>query len=179
MPPRKAPKPSTLSAVLHDKPVERAPLGRDPVLHKAIAAQRTGDIAGALQWAKSALEDGDSAEARLIVAWSKALSGDLTGAISDCRVALSLDETSFGAHHDLAHYLVEVGELDEAFEHLEAAQRHAPHEPSTLLHFNIGRVCTNRGLLRRAAAAFRAALRLDPSFQPAVDGLMEVTEQLN
>jgi Tfp pilus assembly protein PilF len=105
--------------------------------------------------------------------------GKLAEAIDRCRQALALDANNVTVHAELSHYLLENGEVDDAFHHIELAIAPKTVPPSAQLLTDMGRICATRGLLRRASEAFREALRVDPAFRPASQGLISVTEQLN
>jgi len=105
--------------------------------------------------------------------------GKLTEAIDRYRHVLRLDPENAQAHADLAHVLLERGEVDDAFHHIELAIGADILPPSAQILTDLGRISASRGLLRRATEAFREALRLDPAFRPASHGLITVTEQMN
>ena len=58
---------------------------------------------------------------------------------------------------------------------LKARRYEHPH----YTHFNLGRVFAQRGMLLRAAEEFREALKVEPNFRAAAEGLIAITENLN
>jgi len=115
----------------------------------------------------------------IIQAESLAKNGKLAEAIERYKQIVGLAPENAQAHADLAHCLLEHGEVDDAFHHIELAIGADTLPPSAQILTDLGRISASRGLLRRATEAYREALRLDPTFRPASHGLIVVTEQMN
>ncbi len=146
-------------------------------LRDAIAAREAGEIDRALTLAKASLLERATGEAHAIIGWGLAMRGDLESAIKECERGLASDPDCALALSDFAHYLVERGEFESATSFIERAFESGAS--GSRLHYDWGRVSAHRGLLKRAAKAYRDALSVDPSFQPAADGLIAVTQSLN
>ncbi|MCC6810231.1 MAG: tetratricopeptide repeat protein [Deltaproteobacteria bacterium] len=148
-----------------------------PSTREALLAREAGDIDKALALAKSALSEQASGEAHAVIAWALAARGDLDSALVECERALACDPQCALALSDLGHYLIERGDFDNAASYLERAFESGA--TSSRVHYDWGRVSAQRGMLKRAAQAYRDALAVDPSYQLAADGLMQVTQSLN
>lgn len=151
--------------------------GPSPLVKDALLARENGDVERALALARTALQEADSAEARAVVAWTLATKGDLESALLECERAVACDPGSTLALCDFAHYLIERGDFEAAAAYLERAFESGAS--GSREHYDWGRIAAQRGMLKRAAQAYRDALKVDPSFQPAADGLLEVTQTLN
>ncbi len=151
--------------------------GPSPLVKDALSARESGDVERALSLARLALQDAENAEARAVIAWTLAMKGDLESALLECERAIACDPGSTLALCDFAHYLIERGDFDAAAAYLERAFESGAS--GSREHYDWGRIAAQRGMLKRAAQAYRDALKVDPSFQPAADGLLEVTQTLN
>lgn len=156
------------------KPTPRQP---SPLLRDALDARETGDVERALSLARLALSEEPSGEAHAVIAWTLATKGDLESALLECERAVAADPKCVLALSDFAHYLIERGDYDAAAAYLERAFESGA--TNSRAHYDWGRISAHRGMLKRAAQAYRDALKVDPSFQPAADGLLEVTQSLN
>jgi tetratricopeptide (TPR) repeat protein len=146
-------------------------------LRDAMSARQAGEVDRALTLAKASLSEAATGEGHAIIGWALAMRGDLDNAIKECERGLACDPECALALSDFAHYLIERGEFDSATSYLERAFESGASD--SRIHYDWGRVSAQRGLLKRAAKAYRDALSVDPSFQPAADGLIAVTQSLN
>lgn len=100
--------------------------------------------------------------------------GDLPGAESLIRRALSLDPLSARAHMNLGIVLHESGALAPAVQaHLESVRLDPGSAPA---HFNLALVRLALGSLSEAEPGFREAIRLRPDFPEAWVGLADTLE---
>jgi hypothetical protein len=86
------------------------------------------------------------------------------------RQALALDADNSGAANQLAQALRLQNKLDENAAHLAGMLARDPEDAFT--HANAGWAALQRGLHRDAELHFREALRLDPDFEYAREGLL-------
>lgn len=86
------------------------------------------------------------------------------------RQALALDADNSGAANQLAQALRLQNKLAENAEHLAGMLARDPEDAFT--HANAGWAALQRGQLRDAEVHFREALRLDPDFEYAREGLL-------
>ncbi|RMD96719.1 MAG: tetratricopeptide repeat protein, partial [Deltaproteobacteria bacterium] len=100
-------------------------------------------------------------------------------AIEACKTAISLDPECGTAHNDLAAYLIEKGELDEAILHLQralCARRYEAHHDS---RYHLGRVYMRKGMLKRAIVELRKAIEIAPGHRPAQAMIARIERMLN
>jgi protein O-mannosyl-transferase len=98
--------------------------------------------------------------------------GDLTGGLAAFREAVGRQPRDFKMRANLARAFLDSGLLSEAAAEAEQARRLAPDDPAP--DELLGRVAARQGRLDLAATHFRRSLQLDPTFQPAIDGLAAV-----
>lgn len=89
---------------------------------------------------------------------------------ASARQALALDADNSAAANQLAQALRLQNKLGENAAHLAGMLARDPENPFT--HSNAGWAALQRGERREAETHFREALRLDPDFEPARDGLL-------
>ncbi|MFO0846023.1 MAG: tetratricopeptide repeat protein [Gemmataceae bacterium] len=101
--------------------------------------------------------------------WALQDTGDLDGAIVECKEALRIAPTYAHAHVFLGRALLAKGDLDGAIAECKEAIRLAPmYTPS---HLGLGKVLANKGDLDGAIAKYKEAIQLDPSFSYSHNGL--------
>jgi len=76
-------------------------------------------------------------------------------------------------HTNLAICLVNLGQMDQALEQLDAAQKVAPLMPE--IYHNRGAIFERQGHGTEAAEQYRTALRYAPHFKPARESLLRLT----
>ncbi|MEZ5399066.1 MAG: tetratricopeptide repeat protein [Bryobacteraceae bacterium] len=113
---------------------ERSPRARLWVEADRLAEQRAGAsgkqrrrLNELSQRAIDALVETDSGDGRARIARGDSLEG--AAAIAEYRAAAKLDSKSPGAHHRLAHALMDAGDFEAAIEAVRAYQAAAPHWP--------------------------------------------------
>lgn len=107
------------------------------------------------------------------------LQGELEEAIADLRKAIELDEDEPGPRVELAMALLESGEVEQAFEELDAAfdKADAGGLLTAELHSTRGDAHAARGDRLRAREDYRRAIELDDEFFDAHLGLAEIAIQ--
>jgi len=95
--------------------------------------------------------------------------GNLEGAITEFRTALSLKPDDVEAHIGIGATLAIKGDIDGAIAEYRAALRLKPDHVTA--HYNLGLELRNKGDIDGAIAEYRAALRLKPDSAEAHDNL--------
>lgn len=93
------------------------------------------------------------------------------------RKALQIDDSHFGAHHDLGVAFCEEGRLDEAVAHLLAALRINPR--NTLAHYNMAMALQRKGLTSHAFEHLHSARRLCPEDPLIEAGLKHLKTEIH
>jgi Flp pilus assembly protein TadD len=98
--------------------------------------------------------------------------GDLTGALGDYRAAVAANGSNTEARARLAGAAMRLALYDQAREQFDTllALKYRPAR----MHFGLGQVAQAQGDTSRAAAEYRAALRLEPSFAEARTALQQL-----
>lgn len=141
--------------------------------------REAGNVSRALELAQRSLRECETARAHIVVGWGLCASGKLDEAIAQCNKAIELEPEWGDGYNELAQCLLERGDYDGALPYLEKAVKAKYSDTFHHAHFNLARVFMSRGMLLRAAEAFRESLRIDPGFQPSVEGLIRCTESIN
>ncbi len=121
---------------------------------------------------RRALTGMDDALGRYNLGLLLARTNRLDEAIAEYRLALQRDANHTNARINLAAALAQRGDLPGAARELTQVLQHDPE--NALAHTNLGLVLARQGQPARAAAAFEAALRIEPGLTPAADALREL-----
>lgn len=138
-----------------------------PAAHFNLGVTRSalGDVAGAQAALETALHlDPDYDEARYNLAVLQSLRGDTDAAVSAFTGLLEEEPSSARAHHGLGIARRRQGHLDDA---LEALARAVALDSTPSFRVDLGTTLARVGRPEEAAAAFRAALVLDPDYAEA------------
>jgi len=132
----------------------------------AIAYER-GDREGAVDYFTKEL-DNSPGELVLLINRAKILAdlGRNEEAIAGFLAVIEVAPTEGGAYAELVNLYQAIGDDAKAAETLEKME--AVTQPDPGMWFNIGAGYANRELMDKAAEAYRHALKLDPTFAPAV-----------
>jgi tetratricopeptide (TPR) repeat protein len=138
----------------------------------------TGYLAGMLGWHREAIELLEkslaimpTAEAYTYLGWTYSHMGDYKRAIDEAQKAITLDPHFGNPYNDIGVYLIELGKEDEAIPYLETAMRARRYCCYQFPHFNLGRIYLKKKMYEQARQEFKAALKIDPDFLPASEGL--------
>ncbi|MEX1311455.1 MAG: tetratricopeptide repeat protein, partial [Candidatus Sulfomarinibacteraceae bacterium] len=127
---------------------------------------RNGRLAEALEVFSAGLETHPtSVGLRYNSGLTRALLGDVDGAVRDFELVLELDPDHLPARENLAGVLAGAGRFEASVAVFEEAVRRSPDDPE--LRILAGRACLAAGLRQRAAEHVEAAIRLDPSLEAA------------
>jgi tetratricopeptide (TPR) repeat protein len=107
--------------------------------------------------------------------WAYSFQGRIDEAIAQCEIAIKLDPEFGNPYNDIGVYLMQQQKLDDAIPWLEKAKNTKRYEPRHFPYLNLGRVYSAKGMLQKALAEFRSALRLNPN-DSAIAQLIEELE---
>ncbi|MBI3015824.1 MAG: tetratricopeptide repeat protein, partial [Candidatus Tectomicrobia bacterium] len=119
-----------------------------------------------------------TAEAQTFLGWTYGNMGRLEEALEEAKKAIPLDPEFGNPYNDIGVYLIELGRLEEAIPYLEKAMRAKRYCCYHYAHFNRGRIHFMRREYRQAREQFEEALRYEPSYLPARQGLKAIQEVL-
>jgi len=135
----------------------------------AYILQSAGELERAADAYARSLALAPSAEAHTFLGWTWSFLGRYDAAIEACKSAIEVDSTFGNPYNDIGAYLIELGRLDEAIPWLEKAL----HAPRYCCYFyaytNLARVYLQQGLAEKARKALRAALKVNPEYEPAAE----------
>ena len=128
---------------------------------------------------KKSIESFPTAEAHTFLGWTYSMMGRVDDAIEECQRAIEVDPTFGNPYNDIGAYLIQKGQLDNAIPWLERALEAPRYESYCYPHMNLGRVYETKKQWLRAKEEFNKALRENPDYTPAKEGLMRIQSLLN
>jgi Tfp pilus assembly protein PilF len=140
----------------------------------ARAHREAGELELASYLYAHSLEWGETAEARLGLAFSYAYAGHLERAVDECRKAVAADPEDGRSSNDLGVYLMQLGDDDGAVPFLKQAAAAAKNPERHHPHYNLGRIFERRKDYPLALESYLAALLEDPEFDAARKALQRV-----
>lgn len=149
------------------------------LLQQGFVAQRDGDVANAIELYRRSLAAFPTPEAHTCLGSAYSEQGRLDDAILECESAIAIDPEFGTPYNDIGSYLIDKGRHDEALPYLQKALKVRRYEHPHHTHFNIARVFAKRGMMLKAAEEFREALKIEPNFRAAAEGLITITQNLN
>jgi len=149
------------------------------LLQQGFAAQRQGELSHAIALYRRSLAAYPTPEAHTCLGSVYSEQGRFDDAILECESAIAIDPEFGTPYNDIGSYLIEKGRYDEALPYLQKALKVRRYEHPHHTHFNMARVFAQRGMMLKAAEEFREALKIEPNFRAAAEGLMTITEALN
>lgn len=120
-----------------------------------------------------------TAEAHVHLGWTYSCMERYEDAIAECKLAIELDPDYGNAYNDIACYLIELDEAEEAISWLERATLTQGLESPSIALVNLARLYEQQGLWPLAIREYRAALRYNPDYLPAKDSLAELEARAN
>ena len=145
------------------------------LVQEAMNHQMAGEVDEAIGLYKRSISLYPTADAHTYLGWAYSFQGRIDEAIAQCEIAIQLDPEFGNPYNDIGVYLMQQQRLDEAIPWLEKAKHAKRYEPRHFPYLNLGRVYSAKGMLQKALAEFRAALRLNPN-DSAVTQLIEELE---
>jgi Tfp pilus assembly protein PilF len=119
-----------------------------------------------------------TAEAHTFLGWSLSHLGQLEEAITQCEIAIKVDPGFGNPYNDIGVYLIDLGRADEAIPWFDKAIESARYCCYQFPYFNKGRVLLRKGSIEEAKRLFERALKHDPDYVPAREGLRYIAEKL-
>ena len=144
-------------------------------VEQAMNHQMAGELDEAIGLYKRSISLCPTADAHTYLGWAYSFQGRIDEAIAQCEIAIQLDPEFGNPYNDIGVYLMQQQKLDEAIPWLEKAKHAKRYEPRHFPYLNLGRVYSAKGMLQKALAEFRDALRLNPN-DSAVAQLIEELE---
>jgi tetratricopeptide (TPR) repeat protein len=148
------------------------------LLKEAYQYQVGGEYDMAVELYKRSLDLHPTAEAYTFLGWTYRFQGKLDEAIAECKKAIQIDPEFGNPYNDIGAYLIEKGEYDESLPWLERALHSRRYESYHFPHYNLGRAYMAKELYGRAREHFELALKLEPEYAPAKEGLEKVRRKL-
>lgn len=149
------------------------------LLQQGFVAQRDGDVVNAIELYRRSLATYPTPEAHTCLGSAYSEQGRFDDAILECESAIAIDPEFGTPYNDIGSYLIEKGRYDEALPYLQKALKVRRYEHPHHTHFNMARVFAQRGMMLKAAEEFREALKIEPNFRAAAEGLITITQSLN
>jgi tetratricopeptide (TPR) repeat protein len=160
--------PASLAVIAAEEPKEK----------QAEELYHTGYLAGMLGWHQEAIQLLEkslaimpTAEAYTYLGWTYSHMGDYRRAIEEAQKAIALDPNFGNPYNDIGVYLIEQGKEDEAIPYFEKAIHTKRYCCYQFPHFNLGRIYLKKKMYDQAREKFKAALKIDPDYLPAHEGL--------
>jgi len=141
--------------------------------------QMNGNLDAAVEHYRRSIELYPTAEAHTFLGWVYSFQGKIDKAIQECEIAIQVDPDFGNPYNDIAVYLMEKGEYDEAIPWLTKAMEAKRYEPRHYPHINLSRVYAKMGKTHEAIAEVRKALKIEPDHQGARRELHRLIGMLN
>jgi tetratricopeptide (TPR) repeat protein len=145
------------------------------LVEEAMNHQMAGELDEAIGLYKRSISLYPTADAHTYLGWAYSFQGRIDEAIAQCEIAIKLDPEFGNPYNDIGVYLMQQQKLDDAIPWLEKAKNTKRYEPRHFPYLNLGRVYSAKGMLQKALAEFRSALRLNPN-DSAIAQLIEELE---
>lgn len=143
------------------------------------ALQMEGRLDQAVTAYQASIEVLPTAEAHTFLGWTYSFMDHLGEAIEECKKAIAIDPEFGNPWNDIGAYLIQLGEPAQAIPFLERALTARRYETYQFAHVNIGRAHLLLGRFEEAAVAFRRALEIEPTYEPARDALIRLIARFN
>lgn len=147
--------------------------------HEAYHAQMHRDYDKAVVKYQESLALYPTAEAHTFLGWTYSFLGELDSAIRECQCAIDLDPDFGNPYNDIGAYLIVQGQHDEAIPYLEQALQAKRYRAYHFAHYNLGRIYEHQGDLMSAYRHYRAAIRFEPRYLIAHQGMDRVRSTVN
>jgi Tfp pilus assembly protein PilF len=146
---------------------------------EAYRQQMKGELEKAVELYKKSIEAFPTAEAYTFLGWTYSFMGRVDEAISECHKAIEADPTFGNPYNDIGAYLLQKGEIDEAIPWLKRALEAPRYESYHYPHMNLGRAYEAKRDWIRAREEYQKALREQPDYKLAAQGLARIRGFLN
>lgn len=149
------------------------------LFHEAYEAQLAENYEQAIQLYKRSIETYPTAEAHTFLGWVYSFQQRYDEAIEECLEAIRVDETLGNPYNDIGSYLLAKGDSYGCVRWFRRALLAPRYESYVFPHYNLGRVYEMRHKYLDAARHYGLALKQQPSFGEAADGLRRMQARLN
>ena len=141
--------------------------------------QMKGELNEAAELYKKSIESFPTAEAYTFLGWTYSMMGRVDDAIAECHRAIETDPEFGNPYNDIGAYLIQKGQLDQAIPWLERALKAPRYENYCYPHMNLGRVFEAKHDWLRAKDEYKKAVRENPEYTPAKQGIARIRGYLN
>ena len=142
-------------------------------------AQMQGRLEEAVAHYQRSIALHPTAEAHTFLGWAYSFQGRPDDAITQCKIAISVDPDFGNPYNDIGAYLIELGREEEAVAWLERA-KHAPrYEPRHFPYFNRARIHIKRHEILPAIHELERAVEIEPRYVMARKELHRLRGLLN
>jgi Tfp pilus assembly protein PilF len=148
------------------------------LVQRAMNRQMAGEIDDSIRLYRQSIALHPTADAHTYLGWAYSFQGRIDEAIAQCEIAIRLDPQFGNPYNDIGVYLMQQQKFDEAIPWLERAKEALRYEPRHFPYINLGRVYMTKGMLQKAIAEFRCALKLNPDDKDLAQLLEELETKL-
>ena len=141
--------------------------------------QMKGELEEAVELYRESINAYPTAEAYTFLGWTYSFMGDFDAAITECHHAIEVDPDFGNPYNDIGAYLIEKGQVDDAFPWLEMATRAMRYDNPAYPHFNLGRAWELKHDFARALTSYRTAMEIDPQYKLALTGIRRLQAMFN
>src|ERR687898_3557028 len=148
------------------------------LIQQAMNHQMAEELNEAIRLYKESIALCPTADAHTYLGWAYSFQGRIDEAIAQCEIAIQLDPEFGNPYNDIGVYLMQQQKFDEAIPWLERAKEARRYEPRHFPYINLGRDYMTRGMLQKAIAEFRGAVKLNPDDKDLAQLLEELETKL-
>jgi tetratricopeptide (TPR) repeat protein len=148
------------------------------LIKRAMDHQMAGELDDSIRLYKESISLCPTADAHTYLGWAYSFQGRIDDAIAQCEIAIQIDPEFGNPYNDIGVYLMQQQKLEEAVPWLEKAKQAKRYDPRHFPYLNLGRVYVAKGMLQKALAEFRGALRLNPEDADLAQTIEELETKL-
>ena len=149
------------------------------LFQQAYQHQVKGELDRAVALYQESIELFPTAEAHTFLGWTYSFMDRYDEAIAECRRAIEVDPDFGNPYNDIGSYLIHKGQLDEAIPWLEKATRAPRYEARAFPYVNLGRLYEAKRQYRQALQNYKRALREQPDYAIALQGVRRLQAMMN
>ncbi|MHB1687240.1 MAG: tetratricopeptide repeat protein [Ignavibacteriaceae bacterium] len=146
---------------------------------KAVKSQVKGKIEIAIEHYRASLEIFPTAQAHIFLGIAYSLRGDFEEAISECKIAISLNPDFGMPYNNIGDYLISLGKTDEAIKWLEKALTFQDCVLRYQTYFNLGKIYEKKWDWLTALHYYNRALDVNPDYDEAQNAMLKITALMN
>jgi tetratricopeptide (TPR) repeat protein len=141
--------------------------------------QCKGRLEVAIALYRGSLQMHPTAEAHTFLGWTYGMQGKFRQAIDECKRAIEVDPNLGNPYNDIGSYLMQQGHYDEAEQWFKRALGAPRYECYHYAHGNLAQVLESKFDIESAIDHYRLALKEEPEFPVAQDGLRRLAGIIN